>query len=46
MGTSGGLNLQEFQREVVSKRHGALWSQLKVGKPEMQHKQRRGEKMC
>lgn len=32
MGISSGLNLQEFKCEVVSKRHGASWSQLKVGK--------------
>lgn len=36
--------MQELKCEVVSKHHGALWSQLEMGKPEMQHKQRRAEK--
>lgn len=43
VGRSSGLNLQELKCEVVSKRHGALWSQMEVGKPEMQQKQRWGE---
>lgn len=32
MGRSSGLNLQEFKCEVVSKRHGTLWSRPEVGK--------------
>lgn len=44
VGTNSGFNLQELKCDIVFKRHGALYSQLEVGKPELQHKQR--EKMC